>query len=200
MVNRIRKRIEFRTQNGYHDAPATSLVCYMMPDETLTDEVFRLEHIIEPFEIYCFIKNYCKNWRFISLILGLQFFRRKNHFETPERNKGYAREVRCQLRGSGDSLCHSFVKADNIGKYIDVPKKKEKIVQVCSYFFLHPRYSWDMHIFIASQKKNSHSFNFSGDFHSVLTTCLDTGFTRLLDKVAEYYRPAHTDGEQVIIR
>ena len=52
VVNRIRKRIEFRTQNGYHDAPATGLVCYMMPDETLSDEVFRHEHIREPFEIY----------------------------------------------------------------------------------------------------------------------------------------------------
>ena len=51
MINRIRKRIEFRTQNGYHDAPATSLVCYMMPDETLTDEVFMDEHITESFEM-----------------------------------------------------------------------------------------------------------------------------------------------------
>ena len=51
MINRIRKRIEFRTQNGYHDAPATSLVCYMMPDETLTDEVLMDEHITESFEM-----------------------------------------------------------------------------------------------------------------------------------------------------
>ena len=51
MINRIRKRIEFRTQNGYHDAPATSLVCYMMPEETLTDEVFMDEHITESLEM-----------------------------------------------------------------------------------------------------------------------------------------------------
>ena len=51
MINRIRKRIEFRTQNGYHDAPATSLVCYTMPDETLTDEVFMDEHITESLEM-----------------------------------------------------------------------------------------------------------------------------------------------------
>lgn len=29
----------------------------------------------------------------------------------------------------------------------------------------------------------------SSDFQSVLTTCLDTAFTRLVDKTAEYYRP-----------
>ena len=39
-VNKIRKRIEFRSQNGYHDASATSLVCYMMPqDPDLSDQV-----------------------------------------------------------------------------------------------------------------------------------------------------------------
>ena len=48
IINRIRKRMEFRTQNGYHDAPSTcnSLVCYMMPDgESLTGEV-KYGHLI----------------------------------------------------------------------------------------------------------------------------------------------------------
>ena len=33
----------------------------------------------------------------------------------------------------------------------------------------------------------------SSDFHSVLTTCLDCGFTRLLDKVSEYYKPSEVE-------
>ncbi|ELU04467.1 hypothetical protein CAPTEDRAFT_227264 [Capitella teleta] len=36
-------------------------------------------------------------------------------------------------------------------------------------------------------------FSLSGDFHSILLICLDTGFTRLVDKLADYFSPVASE-------
>lgn len=38
----------------------------------------------------------------------------------------------------------------------------------------------------------------SGDFHSILTICLDTGFMRLVDRLADYFRPTPTENGVII--
>jgi len=98
IIERVRKHVEFRQENGYHDASATSLCKYMFACEPDVDEACSLS----------------KEQLFMSRVF----------------------------------------------------RETQDVIE-------------------------------SGDFHSVISTCLDTGFTRLLDKIAESYKHTPEEGTTI---